>query len=145
MENFDSSQLLVIDGTDMIKQPWVWAQKAQVISAHLIIEIFVWKAFVGVREVVTEQNFIFNEETGYYCYMPPNDSTKYCLTWVSFEKFKFLREIKWNQTGCKNHDPRVSRSITRFLPKLYRSFPGTTCSWDAIWLELVARCLNYTM
>lgn len=66
MENFDSSQLLIIDGTDMIKQPWVSAQKAQ--------------EFVGVREVVTEQNFIFNEETGYYCYMPPNDSTKYCLT-----------------------------------------------------------------
>jgi len=66
MENFDASQLLVIDGTDMIKQPWVSAQQAQ--------------AFVGVREVVTEQNFIFNEETGYYCYMPPNDSTKYCLT-----------------------------------------------------------------
>ena len=36
MENFDSSQLLVIDGTDMIKQPWVWAQKAQVINDHLI-------------------------------------------------------------------------------------------------------------
>ena len=30
MENFDSSQVLVIDGTDMIKSPWVAAQKAQV-------------------------------------------------------------------------------------------------------------------
>ena len=62
---------------------WVSAQKAQVIigdqSFEKDLDNFM-KGFVGVREVVTEQNFIFNEETGYYCYMPPNDSTKYCLT-----------------------------------------------------------------
>ena len=59
----------------MIKEPWVSAQKAQVIigdqSFEKDLNIFM-KGFVGVREVVTEQNFIFNEETGYYCYMPPN-------------------------------------------------------------------------
>ena len=30
MENFDSSQVLVIDGTDMIQKPWDAAKKAQV-------------------------------------------------------------------------------------------------------------------
>ena len=81
MENFDSSQVLVIDGTDMIKSPWVAAQKAQVKKSTFAITNNI-KEFVGVREVVTEQNFIFNDETGYYCYMPPNDQTKYCLAWV---------------------------------------------------------------
>ena len=80
MENFDSSQVLVIDGTDMIQKPWEAVKKAQVRFKNLKRQSYHDnKEFVGVREVVTEQNFIFNEETGYYCYMPPNDQTKYCL------------------------------------------------------------------
>jgi len=66
IENFDRSQILVVDGTDMLANPSKWVTMAQ--------------DYIGVRQVVTEKNFILNEDTGYYCYMPPNDDTKYCLS-----------------------------------------------------------------
>ena len=60
MENFDSSQLLVIDGTDMIKQPWVWAQKAQVISAHLIKFKYLYKRHSSVYAKLLLSKILFS-------------------------------------------------------------------------------------
>jgi hypothetical protein len=43
--------------------------------------------------MITEKNFVLNEETGYYCYMPPNDDTKYCLSSALKSESKTMTQL----------------------------------------------------
>jgi len=65
LENFDQRQLLVIDGTEMIDNPGAVVVQAQ--------------QFLNIERIIDENNFIFDDERGYYCYTRTGDDTKYCI------------------------------------------------------------------
>jgi len=65
LENFDQRQLLVIDGTEMISNPGAVVVQTQ--------------QFLNIERIIDENNFIFDDERGYYCYTRTGDDTKYCI------------------------------------------------------------------
>jgi hypothetical protein len=53
LNNFPSSQLLLIDGNELKKTPWTSVQKVE--------------DFLNLPSMVTEDDFIFKEERGFFC------------------------------------------------------------------------------
>jgi len=65
MSNFDKNQLLLIDGQELKDTPWISVNRVE--------------RFLGLTEVVSERNFIFNPAKGFYCIRLP-DNTPKCLS-----------------------------------------------------------------
>ena len=65
MNNFDKTQLLLIDGQELRETPWMSVNRVE--------------EFLGLVSVVTERDFIFNETKGFYCIRAPGNIPK-CLS-----------------------------------------------------------------
>ena len=62
---FDKNQILVINGQDLLENPASILKKVQ--------------SFVGVKEFLTEKDFVFHDDKGFYCLKANDRNGTQCL------------------------------------------------------------------
>ena len=72
--------LTIVDGEKLVSDP--------------LSEIVRVEHFLGLRNYITKQNFVFDEKKGFHC-MIFNDGHKQCLTLLGVNCFGFMKSRKW--------------------------------------------------
>lgn len=103
--------LLVLDGEDFLKSPWIAVEKAQ--------------DFINIPKLITEENFV-KDSSGFYCRKKwaeaEEDIHKRCMSKRSKGRSRFSTESKWNPEPLRKYFSLHNKKLFNLL--------GVTFDWQ---------------
>ena len=77
---FDRNQILILNGQDLMENP-----------ARIMKQV---QNFVGIKEVLTQEDFIFHEDKGFYCIKGDGRESAQCLANTKVCPYQLSPHIK---------------------------------------------------